>query len=100
LSQARDLFFDEFYSELEDVVKGIQGWEEKAGAPSILAPEARSRWRVYCPDTGGRSDPIVSVDGGGQISRFAYGGFVAVARGINIARMLGSKLILIQPYSC
>jgi len=91
LSQTRDLFFDEFYSELEDVIQGIQGWEDEPGAPSILAPEARSRWRAHSPNSEDRPDPIISVDGGVQISRFAYGGFVTVARGLAIVHSPGRE---------
>jgi hypothetical protein len=36
LSQVRDLFFDEFYEELEKVIKGIEGTQEEPGTPPLL----------------------------------------------------------------
>jgi hypothetical protein len=33
----RDLFFDEFYEELENVIKGIEATQEEPGTPPILA---------------------------------------------------------------
>jgi hypothetical protein len=36
LSQVRDLFFDEFYDELENIIKGIAATQEKPGTPPLL----------------------------------------------------------------
>jgi len=79
LSRIRDLFFDEFYDELERVAVGIEK-EERADKPPLLTEEARGRWHAYTPDPGGREGALISVDGGVQFSSFAYGDFVAVAR--------------------
>jgi len=76
----RDLFFDEFYDELERVVSGITRLEEDIETPPVLRDEARRRWRPYLPDPGDRGEVLISVDGGVQVSSFAYGGFVAVGR--------------------
>ena len=80
MPQARDLFFDEFYAELERVVAGIKRREEAAEAPPLLADEARGRWHPYMPEAEDRGEVLVSVDGGVQFSSFAYGDFVAVGR--------------------
>lgn len=79
MSRIRDLFFDEFYDELERVAVGIEK-EERADQPPLLMEEARGRWHAYTPDPGGREGALISVDGGVQFSSFAYGDFVAVAR--------------------
>ncbi len=79
MSRIRDLFFDEFYDELERVAVGIEK-EERADQPPLLTEEARGRWHAYTPDPGGREGTLISVDGGVQFSSFAYGDFVAVAR--------------------
>jgi hypothetical protein len=80
LSQVRDLFFDEFYEELERVVTGITREEEPPQEPTVLTEEIRKRWHPYIPDPGDREEAFISVDGGVQLSRFAYGAFVAVGR--------------------
>ena len=80
MPQVRDLFFDEFYDELERAVAGIQRNEEEAIAPPVLGEEMRRRWRPYLPDPEDRTEALISVDGGVQVSNFAYGNFVAVGR--------------------
>jgi len=80
LPQVRDLFFDEFYAELERAVAGIERNEEEAIAPPVLGEEMRRRWRPYLPDPEDRTEALISVDGGVQVSNFAYGNFVAVGR--------------------
>jgi len=80
LSAVRDLFFDEFYSELERVAREVAARREDEVRPSILAEELRARWVSYVGD-GGREGTLVSVDGGIQQSDFAYGDSVAAGRG-------------------
>jgi hypothetical protein len=80
LSQVRDLFFDEFYDELEKVIKGIETTQEEPGTPPVLADEVERHWNPYQPDPDNREGVLISVDGGVQISNFAYGGLVTVAR--------------------
>lgn len=89
MSQVRDIFFDEFYEELERVAAGIKLEEERPIEPSILAGEARGCWRPYVPKTGEREEALVSVDGGVQRSHFAYGGFVAVGRALALIHRPG-----------
>ena len=89
MSQVRDLFFDEFYEELERVVAGIEPEEETPSEPSILADEVRRRWTPYAPDPDDREEALISVDGGVQLSRFAYGGFVTVGRAIALVHWPG-----------
>jgi len=91
LPQVRDLFFDEFYAELERVVAGITRREEDIEPQSILRQEARRRWRPYLPDPEDRGEALVSVDGGVQVSNFAYGGFVAVGRACALVDWPGEK---------
>jgi hypothetical protein len=80
LAQVRDLFFDEFYEEMEKVIKGIEATQEEPGTPPILADEVERHWNLYQPDPDNREGVFISVDGGVQISNFAYGGLVTVAR--------------------
>jgi len=88
LSRIRDVFFDEFYDELERVAVGIEK-EERPDQPPLLADEARGRWHPYTPDPGSRDGALVSVDGGVQFSSFAYGDFVAVARACALVHVPG-----------
>lgn len=85
----RDLFFDEFYDELERVVKGVEATLEEPGTPPFLKDEVEDAWRPYRPDPEEREGVLVSVDGGVQISNFAYGGLVTVARACAITHNPG-----------
>jgi len=89
LSKTRDLFFDEFYEELERVASGIQEEGEETPTPPVLAEEARRRWHPYAPDPEERGEALVAVDGGVQVSSFAYGGFVAVGRALALTHRPG-----------
>jgi len=80
LPHVRDIFFDEFYAELERVAASIARDEEDVETPPALREEARRRWRPYVPDPEDRGGVLISVDGGVQVSNFAYGGFVAAGR--------------------
>jgi len=91
LSQVRDLFFDEFYDELERVVAGISRREEDVKVPPLLGDEVRRRWRPYLPDPEVRDEVLVSVDGGVQVSNFAYGDFVAVGRACALVHRPGEE---------
>jgi hypothetical protein len=89
MSRVRDLFFDEFYEELERVVAGIAPPEEEPSEPSILADDVRRCWIPYTPKPEERDEALISVDGGVQLSRFAYGGFVAVGRALALVHSPG-----------
>jgi len=91
LSQVRDLFFDEFYTELERVVASITRREEDLKTPPLLGDEVRRRWRPYLPDPDVRDEVLVSVDGGVQMSNFAYGDFVAVGRACALVHRPGEE---------
>lgn len=80
MTQVRDRFFDEFYEELERVLPGITPEEERSSEPSILADEIRRCWCPYIPNPEQRDEALISIDGGVQLSRFAYGRFVTVGR--------------------
>lgn len=80
MAQVRDLFFDEFYEELEKVINGIEVVQEESGTLPILSDEVKRHWNPYSPDPNNREGILISVDGGVQISNFAYGGLVTVAR--------------------
>ena len=79
LPKVRDLFFDEFFGELERVAANIE-MDEVIDEPPLLIDELSSRWREYRADTQGRDDALISVDGGVQYSNFAYGDFIVVSR--------------------
>jgi hypothetical protein len=85
MSGVRDLFFDEFYAELESVMEGYVNHEDESSEPPRLADELTHMWHPYLPRERNPDEVLISVDGGVQISRFAYGGFVAVARACALA---------------
>ena len=89
MSRIRDLFFDEFYDELERVVAGIAPPEEEPSEPSILADDVKRHWIPYAPNPEERDEALISVDGGVQLSRFSYGGFVAVGRALALVHRPG-----------
>ena len=89
MSGVRDLFFDEFYAELETAMEGYENNEDEASEPPRLADELSNRWHPYLPGDRDPSEALISVDGGVQISRFAYGGFIAVARACALAHTPG-----------
>jgi len=88
MSGVRDLFFDEFYTELETAMAEYVNHEHDSEPPR-LADELANRWHPYQPGDRKQGEVLVSVDGGVQISRFAYGGFVAVARACALAHSPG-----------
>ncbi|MBQ03432.1 hypothetical protein CL673_01795 [Candidatus Bathyarchaeota archaeon] len=79
MSGVSDLFFDEFYAELETAMEDYVNLEHDLEPPR-LADELADRWHPYIFGDRNPGEVLISVDGGVQISRFAYGGFVAVAR--------------------
>ena len=89
MSGIRDLFFDDFYSELERVAKEIEAREEDPLKPSILADEVKGRWVPYTHDSDDREGALISVDGGIQRSDFAYGDFVAAGRAVALIHRPG-----------
>ncbi|MCX6648034.1 MAG: DNA double-strand break repair nuclease NurA [Candidatus Bathyarchaeota archaeon] len=89
MSGVRDLFFDEFYSELERVAGEIAARDEEESKPSILADEVKAKWVPYAHDSEDREGTLISVDGGIQQSDFAYGDFVAAGRAIALIHKPG-----------
>ena len=89
MSGVRDLFFDEFYSELERVAGEIAARDEEEPKQSILADEVRDKWVPYTHDSEDREGTLISVDGGIQQSDFAYGDFVAAGRAIALIHKPG-----------
>lgn len=89
MSGVRDLFFDEFYSELERVAGEIAARDEEDAKQSILADEVKAKWVPYAGDSDDREGTLISVDGGIQQSDFAYGDFVAAGRAIALIHKPG-----------
>lgn len=89
MSQVRDLFFDEFYDELERVTSKITSEEESPSEPSVLSREVRRCWVPYVPNPDQREEALISVDGGVQTSRFAYGDLVVVGRAMALIHSPG-----------
>jgi hypothetical protein len=89
LNGVKDLFFDDFYSELERVAGEIAAKDEDEPRQSILADEVRTKWVPYTQDSDEREGTIISVDGGIQRSEFAYGDFVAAGRAIALIHKPG-----------
>ena len=94
MSRVRDLFFDEFYDELERVADEIGAQREENEAPPLLAPDVRGIWRDYIHDPKDRGEALISVDGGVQFSHFAYGDFVAVGRACALIHWPGRDRML------
>ena len=88
MPRIRDMFFDEFYEELEKVAVGISE-DDTAMEPPLLSEEVRKHWHPFKADHEKREGALVSVDGGVQYSNFAYGDLVAVGRAC--ALLSGSK---------
>ena len=91
MSQVRDLFFDEFYDELERVTRDLQADQEDPGALPALNDTFLKHWTPHEADTDDRPHALISVDGGVQQSRYAYGGFIAVARALAITHTPGQQ---------
>jgi hypothetical protein len=89
LSGVRDLFFGDFYSELERVAGEIAARDEDESKPSILSEEVRAKWVPYTHDSDDREGTLISVDGGIQQSDFAYGDFVAAGRAVALIHKPG-----------
>lgn len=87
MSGIRDLFFDEFFEELNGVAAGVNG--DLVSGPSVLVDVLLRHWFSYVGDSGSRDEVLVSVDGGVQVSDFAYGGFVAAARACGVIHRKG-----------
>jgi hypothetical protein len=91
MSGVRDLFFDEFYNELERAIDGYEKNQNDLSGSSYLIKEFRDAWCPYSPVEPNFDEVLISVDGGVQISRFAYGGFIAVARACAITHTRGKE---------
>ena len=91
MSQVRDLFFDEFYDELERVTRDLQADQEEPGALPALYDTFLKHWTPHEADTDDRPHALISVDGGVQQSRYAYGGFIVVARALAITHTPGQQ---------
>ena len=89
MSGVRDLFFDEFYSELQRVAGEVAARDEEDSKQSILADEVKAKWVPYTHDSEERKGTLISVDGGIQQSDFAYGDFVAAGRAIALIHKPG-----------
>lgn len=79
MPQIRDLFFEEFYEELERVIGNIKRQESETHPPK-LSREVAGKWIDFVFKLPEDDVTLISVDGGVQFSEFAYGGFIAVGR--------------------
>ncbi|MCX6655262.1 MAG: hypothetical protein NTY03_09100, partial [Candidatus Bathyarchaeota archaeon] len=89
MSGVRDLFFDEFYAELDRVVSDIAMREDELSKPPLLADDVRRHWIPYSYNEEDREGTLISVDGGIQQSDFAYGDFVAAGRAVALIHRSG-----------
>jgi len=94
MSSIRDLFFDEFFDELNGVAAGVSG--DLVSGPSVLVDDVRRHWVSYVGDAESRDEVLVSVDGGVQVSDFAYGGFVAAARACGVIHRKGEGRSIVK----
>ena len=93
LSRVVDLFFEDFYEELERVVQGLRGRAEPRPLTAVVRL-LRRRWRGYMPRPEGFEGVVIAVDGGVQSSTFAYGGFAAVGRACALIYQNGESSIV------
>jgi hypothetical protein len=93
LARIKDLFFDEFYQELEKVMVDIEK-DSIPLPPPLLRHELTSKWNKYSTDHKKREGALISVDGGVQFSSFAYGDFVAVGRACALVHWPDHKQIV------
>ena len=79
MSRVRDIFFDEFYNELESTKTNFL-IEDEVVKPPILKNVVNQHWIQFIPNIEDREEILISVDGGVQNSELAYGYFISVAR--------------------
>ncbi|MBN1683347.1 DNA double-strand break repair nuclease NurA [Candidatus Bathyarchaeota archaeon] len=89
MSQVKDFFFDEFYAELLQIITYIKNENEKIQKGSILFEDLKNIWDDYKIVAEAPQESLIAVDGGVQISNFAYGEFVAVGRACAIIQRHG-----------
>ena len=94
MPQTRDLFFDEFYEELERVAGSVGADEDNAESSPLLARDVQGVWNPYVHDPRKRPEPLISVDGGVQFRNFAYGDFVSVGRACALVHWPGRDRML------
>jgi len=79
MSQTRDIFFSEFFEELERTVIGLKSEDIRIEPPDKVIEAVRRRWHEY--EAVERSSfTLVAVDGGVQRAEFSYGWTVSIGR--------------------
>jgi len=96
MSQVRDIFFEEFYRELERVVAGLRGEELRMEMPLQLVEALRRRWHEYEPSEDLSPLTLIGVDGGVQQSRFSHGWTVSVGRACALIRSPGEEALRVR----
>lgn len=80
MSQMRDIFFDEFYEELERTAGNLTSEDIRIEPPDRVIEALRGRWHEYEPAERPSSFILVAVDGGVQRAEFSYGWTVSIGR--------------------
>lgn len=86
MSRVRDIFFDEFYEELERAVSSLRNEEIRVEPPIEMIEAVRNRWHEYEPAEMPSSLTLVAVDGGVQRSEFSHGWNISVGRACALIR--------------
>jgi len=80
MSQMRDIFFDEFYEELERTISGLRSEDIRIEPPDKVIEALKKRWHEYEPAGRSSSLTLVAVDGGVQRAEFSHGWTVSIGR--------------------
>jgi len=78
--QMRDIFFDEFYEELEQTVSKLRKEDIGMTAPDKVIDALRQRWHEYKPAERSSLFTLVAVDGGVQRAQYLHGWTVSIGR--------------------
>jgi hypothetical protein len=80
MSQMRDIFFGEFFEELERTALSLKSEDLVIMPPDKVIEAARRRWHEYEPAERSSSFTLVAVDGGVQRAEFSHGWAVSIGR--------------------
>jgi len=76
----RDIFFDDFYSELEHALARLDVDELQSTARLEMKELVAERWHRYSNSSSDSESVLIAVDGGVQKSEFSHGWLVCVGR--------------------
>jgi len=78
--QMRDIFFDEFYEELEQTVSNLRSEDIRITPPDRVIEALRQRWHEHGSAKRSSSLTLVAIDGGVQRAQYSHGWTVSIGR--------------------